>query len=240
MNIPYKHCEYCNIPIKYQSGWIRHCKSKRHLKRIEKESQKNHLESKENHLESKENHLECQENLSMNSKMYHCRFCNKEYKTNSNMNRHIKNSCKVKQQEDNLLKQKDLEIEKLKQQLQEKDIIILNLQKQITTTNNTTNNNNQTINLTINNYGQEDFSSLMNKDMFLELQQLTGIPLARKMIKNRGIRASISCCSWSFNTRSSLMEVLEFLRLTSTSAFAPKIILWSLSTSLAGTACRSR
>ncbi len=155
MTEPYKHCSYCNTPIKYQRSWDKHLKSKKHLKNVEKINKNNTKTTQEQH----NNNI-----ITTNNNIYGCcKYCEKEYKYQQSLSRHEK-SCKENKEGN--------EIEELKKQLIQKETEIKLLReqnetlrkenKELKVVNNITNNN--TIN--INNVGEENIKGIMNQTLF--------------------------------------------------------------------------
>ena len=141
-------CKICNKKFDFNSKYQRHLKNKNSCSQnnlITQITQMNPNESKMNPNESKR----IQNESKMNPK-YQCKYCNKNYSTNSHMNRHIKNVCKFKK--DKILEN---EIKKLKEELKNNPKIINNIQN-----NNIQNNNN----IHINTYGKEDIDYLQTKE----------------------------------------------------------------------------
>jgi len=119
----------------------------------------------------------------------HCDLCDKDisyagWSQHLKSKKHQRNAKEQKESnQDNteLLRQKDkiindqrIEIKLLKEQLEKA------INKTTTTINNT-----QIVNqLTINNFGQEDFTAIMDTETFEEMKELKGLPLAKKMIKS--------------------------------------------------------
>lgn len=102
-----------------------------------------------------------------------CKFCNKQYTTETNMYRHIRTTCRVKKNEDS---KKDeiydrlLKIEKENEELKQ---TVIAMKKTIHCTKNITNNitNNGTINhIVVVGYGHEDLSKLEKSDLLKILQ----------------------------------------------------------------------
>ena len=160
--VEYK-CNTCGKIFKHKGTYLRHQNRKFPCSKL------NHLESQMNHKKSdtceqkneNESFLESQEK-SLNKKVIHvCNWCNKEFSTNSNMNRHIKSYCKVKKSNE---QEKELIYTQLLQQLEEQNEQnkkLINENKQLK------NNSKQTINNTINNtthniklvsFGDEDLN----------------------------------------------------------------------------------
>ena len=73
----------------------------------------NPFESHLNPFESQMNPIESPKNI---GKTYLCNFCGKIYSTNSNLHKHLK-TCKVKKEYDESERLKDLEIERLKDEV---------------------------------------------------------------------------------------------------------------------------
>ena len=89
-----------------------------------------------------------------NPKSFECNFCNKIFSRKWHLSRHL-NSCKIKQQSELVILNKDEEIKKMKLEIEE-------LKKNKGNTNITNNTVNNTIN--INNYGDENLNHLKSKD----------------------------------------------------------------------------
>lgn len=185
-------CDKCTKEFTKKSTYKNHLKRKTPCKKIIKISKniedeinlnpnKNHIESEKNHIESKKNHIE-----SENNKI--CSYCEREFATNSNMNRHMKNNCKAKKLHDDNKKEKEKIFEKLLNQMKElkkqniklvnelieqnKKIHKLELSKKIINKNNNNNNivnsnnnitNNNTFNIVA--FGNENLTSV-NDDVF--------------------------------------------------------------------------
>ena len=89
-----------------------------------------------------------------NPKYYKCDFCSKLFNRKWHLSRHL-NSCKIKQESELVILNKDEEIKKMKLEIEE-------LKKNKGNTNITNNTVNNTIN--INNYGDENLNHLKSKD----------------------------------------------------------------------------
>jgi len=128
-----------------------------------------------------------------------CKFCEKTFLNNYNLNKHIRNNCKIK-------KQQDQEKETIFKQLVEKDNIINKLLaqnqlliteisklKQLKTvkniTNNTINNTNNTIinnpKITLINYGKEDLKIIDNKhyEKIIKNYRISGVKVPDEILK---------------------------------------------------------
>ncbi len=153
MTEPYKHCEYCNIPIKYQNNWIRHEKSKRHLKNIEKIN-----ESKSNNtINIPSNTI----NIPSRAIYGECRYCDKDFKYQSGLSRHEKKCRKAHEKKEDekdklILKQQTI-IEELRKQITD----LKKENKELKVVNNITNN---TINVNV--IGGENLKGIMNPSLF--------------------------------------------------------------------------
>ena len=58
MEIYTGHCSYCNQGIKYQNNWIKHTKTKKHLRNKEKYVNRTQREHKENTKRTQREHKE--------------------------------------------------------------------------------------------------------------------------------------------------------------------------------------
>ena len=105
----------------------------------------------------------------LSKKKYICDFCNKCYSTNSNLHKHLKN-CKMNINNIEYIKKKNKELEEtIEKLLLDKKNNIINTTNN--NSNNTTNNNyttNNTVNIHINNYGDENTKYITN-DFILNL-----------------------------------------------------------------------
>ena len=143
------HCEYCNKAIKYQNNWIRHCKTKKHLKNKEK-----YLKSPE---KSSFSPVLVQFSPVKVQKEYKCIDCEKTYTNKSSYYYHRNKACKVKKENE----EKDKLIEELKKQLQNKNSSTVN------NNNNTVNNNdNKSINNTVNNNDNKTINQTINLNVY--------------------------------------------------------------------------
>jgi hypothetical protein len=84
----YKHCEYCNKGIKHQSNWIRHTKTKKHLKNIkEKEITTDNNQNIPDHTQNIPDYTQ---NIPTK---HQCRYCNKVFKYQPGLSRHENHRC---------------------------------------------------------------------------------------------------------------------------------------------------
>ena len=171
-----KHCNYCNKTIKYQSNWIKHTKTKKHLRNIENSTQSHTNSTQITHNPTQITHKV--------EKVYECEYCSKSFNRKDSKKRHIKKYCKDKIEIDRIEKEKK-ETEKEKDDLIEKLMGIVKNQKgditnNITNNNNTLNDNktiNQTININV--HGKEDHAGIIDSDLFYKLGGMEGL----KMLK---------------------------------------------------------
>jgi len=155
------HCSYCNKTIKYQSNWIKHCKTKKHLKK-----EKAFLESTEKCGKSTEKVRKSTEKV---QKVYNCKYCDKTYSKKSSYYYHINKGCKVKKENEKLKKENEELRELLKNQ---------NSNTTNNTTNNTqniTNNDNRVINIKV--QGKEDLKNIIDADMYYKLGGMEGLKI---------------------------------------------------------------
>ena len=130
------YCFCCDYKTNFRSNFNRHLKSAKHKENLINSNQTyekdendlicepilNPNEPKRTQIEPKKNPKEPFLNPDSDKtikKSYFCRFCNKEFSTNSHMNRHIRNNCKVKKEIELKENNKDKkEIAELKNQIQ--------------------------------------------------------------------------------------------------------------------------
>ena len=125
-----------------------------------------------------------------------CYYCNKEFTRKDHMNRHIRDRCKIKKEQDlekeGIFKKLLNEYEKIKNELQEKEKIIIDLKKNYenlekSMNNNIINNISHTNNIQINNinlvsHGKEDLSKIDYK-VYLDAMKKTGPLLFEKLLE---------------------------------------------------------
>jgi hypothetical protein len=129
------YCFCCDYKTNFRSNFNRHLKSAKHKENLINSNQTyekdendlicepilNPNEPKRTQIEPKKNPKEPFLNPDSDKtikKSYFCRFCNKEFSTNSHMNRHIRNNCKVKKEIELKEKSEDKkEIAELKHQI---------------------------------------------------------------------------------------------------------------------------
>jgi len=194
-----RECKICNKTIKHETSWYKHLKSKRHIKL----SNNNTITTQEQHnnntttTQEQHNNNTITTQVSNQSEIYgECKFCDKVFKKQQSLSRHMLKYCSVKKEME--------EQQRIKEELMKKDEEIKELKQIINnTTNNNTNNTNNTshshnntntnshntmnldnkkINnhITINNYGKEDYSSLDKE--FLKKLSLLGNNVKQKLI----------------------------------------------------------
>ena len=107
-------CKMCNFKTNLRHNFDRHLETSKHIKNLlkltlENDSTKkilicepilNPKEPKMNPKEPKMNPKEPKMNPYSGKKLYFCRYCNKEFYTNSHMNRHMNKNCKVKKEQE--------------------------------------------------------------------------------------------------------------------------------------------
>ncbi len=164
-------CQKCNKSFKFNYLLVKHLNNKKPCDRIDNviKSIDKKIEIIDNKLNEKyENNLE-----------YLCNYCNNNYNNKSNLNRHLKSYCKVKntliEEKNNLIIEKN-KIIKSQEEHNKDDIInalikeneelkTKNNQKETNINNGTINNiNNNTINININSFGNENLSHLTTND----------------------------------------------------------------------------
>ncbi len=159
MEIYTGHCSYCNQPIKYQNNWIKHTKTKKHLRNKEKypKTAENRTKTAQNPHKTRTNIQNAAESIEKIEKIYKCEYCSKTFKRKDSVKRHIDKYCKVKKKEN----EKDELIKELKKQLE-------NNNQNNNTTNNTTNNNGDTTTTTNNNNTLND-NKIINQTINLNV-----------------------------------------------------------------------
>ena len=198
-----RECKICNKTIKHETSWYKHLKSKRHIKL----SNNNTITTQEQHNNNTTTTQEQHNNNTITTQdtnqaeIYgECKFCDKVFKKQQSLSRHMLKYCPVKkkmeeQQKKREEEQRKIEEEtKLKEEIKELKQTINNITNNTNNTNNNTNNTNtnshNTMNLdnkkinnhiTINNYGKEDYSSLDKE--FLKKLSLLGSNVKEKMIR---------------------------------------------------------
>ena len=170
-------CYRCEKDFKQRWRLDRHLKRKKLCKKIPKQ-QNLPKPSKTFQEPSKtfQNLPSIDKSSNTNNYRYACDFCNRSYKQNYNLNKHLK-TCKIKKEKDKEQKeqekqekQKDEEIQFLKRkvELYEKIHEAKAKANSITNNNNTNTNchntnmtnSNNTVNITVNDYGQENVNYL--------------------------------------------------------------------------------
>ena len=188
------YCKICDFKTTLKSNFIRHLNTKKH-KNNEKEyhanienysfspqkSSKILISSSKNPQFSSKNLKNPQKSSQIlpNSadKLFICQFCNKVFKRSDNLNRHIKKSCKVKKEQDeikhdSLVMQLEENKKEMEEHKAEKDKLYKYIDKLIDKTGTTNTNitidkhtsnqlNNQTNNqIKLNNFGEENLSHI--------------------------------------------------------------------------------
>ena len=192
----YKYCEYCNRGIKNQNNWIRHTKTKKHLKNVEKGCKSPEKSSIGPVLVQKSPVL-------VQKKMYSCADCEKTY-TNKSSYYYHRNHCKVKQSN----KEKDEIIEELRKQLTEKNGNITNNTTNNNNTQNITNNDNKTINhINIKIEGREDFKNILDSNMYFRLGGIGGTEILQLYLTETFINKAENRSIKYTNTRSNKCKI---------------------------------
>ena len=130
-------CNACNYETQFQSNYINHNKTQKHMKNISHvnnnklnpvESSLNPIESLLNPIESKTIIIKNENSkiISTKTNQYVCSYCNNNYSTSSNLSKHVK-ICSEKSK---LIEFKNKEIELIRQDFQNQNVIN-NLKKEI-------------------------------------------------------------------------------------------------------------
>ena len=165
-------CNRCEKDFKQRWRLGRHLKRKKLCKKIIKQQ---NLPEYSNNFEKPsktfQNIPSIDKSSNTNNNRYTCDFCNRTYQQNYNLNKHLK-ICKIKKeqekqekQEKQKEKQKDEEIKFLKKKVELYEKIHEAKAKANSITNTNTNchnmtNSNNTVNITVNDYGQENVNYL--------------------------------------------------------------------------------
>ena len=183
--MPIYDCDNCNYSTTIKTHYNKHLKTQKHINKLkeidgklieklsnpQKSSQPTHYDSQINHIDSQPTHYDSQmthndsQINTKNNEIFNCKYCNKSFTRFNNLNRHIKNYCKIRKENDERImeienKYKE-EIEKLHQKIEflmeqkQGPTTIINIDKQIN----------------LNNYGSEDLSHITEnfKDQMLKI-----------------------------------------------------------------------
>ena len=183
--MPDYKCECCNYFTKIKTQYLRHLKSKKHIKFSLSYGQKGEKKYKSPHLYHNLPHFttQTQNHSFFNCEPHRCQYCEKSFSREDSLIRHQNDNCKKKNMEvrvegqyQELIKLLEKEREDHKEQL---DKVLDRVGN--TTINNHTNNLTQTNNVQLNNYGSENLDMLTDKFMKKMVSfPYTAIP---KMIK---------------------------------------------------------
>lgn len=155
-------CECCNYHTKHKGNYQKHFQTKRH--------EKNLAEFSQNLATNNMNNFSFKTSI---SKHYECKYCDKHFKHQSSLSKHIKYSCKHNKDEDlkelarllnETIKDKDKELQNMQKQIDK-----LTNKLQIQNVNNImqvnlTNVNNAVNNVYLLNYNNTDYSHLTERD----------------------------------------------------------------------------
>jgi hypothetical protein len=193
----YKHCEYCNKGIKHQSNWIRHTKTKKHLKNIKentKRTQSNPKVTQSNPKVTQSNPKSpvlvqfspvlVQSGPVLNKKFYgNCRYCEKGFRYKQGLSRHQKHVCKKRPAP---------------------QIINNTINKN---GDNNCNNTNNTININI--QGEEDLKGIIDDEMYYKLGGMEGLKILELYMKEVFINKEENKNIKYSNTRSNKCRVYK-------------------------------
>lgn len=163
-------CEFCNYKTSNKNNYKKHESTKKHEKNSLKYDDKK-LQNATNSIQKVSKSIILQQNsiqkvsfdaTKSQNIVYECDYCDACFKHINNKYRHQKSNCKAKRREEEIIREKDRQIEGLMSMLSE------SINKCGNTVNNNNNSNNcitnNTLNITINGYGKEDLSYLTNED----------------------------------------------------------------------------
>ena len=167
-------CFRCGYIAKQKSNLINHLKRKNicepKISNISIENVKKIYCFEMTPNDSKMTHIDSIMTINVKNKEYICSYCGNSYSKNCNMRRHEK-KCKIKMEKEKTDLEKDNEIKELKEMVEKLlvnsggNTITNNTNTNNTNSNNTTNN---TVNIHINNYGDENTKYITN-DFILNL-----------------------------------------------------------------------
>ena len=207
------NCEFCNYSTKIKTHFNRHLNTRKHKINIYKYGDicKNGVKSsnfthnlttkntknipKFDHFFLKENDIEKNSDYKQNNKKFKCLFCEKSFSRIDSLNRHIKNSCKVKRKYD--LNLSMVQGKTTLDMVKNVDNKIINNNTNINNgTVNTDNSQNYTNNITVNNFGEENMEmitkSFLKKSIIYPLRGLTKmiekIHFNEKYPENKNVR----------------------------------------------------
>ena len=157
------NCIICNFTTKIKTQYKTHLNTKKHKKKEEEKGLNIRKMSTNEHKVSTNEHK--MSTNSLKESRYNCIYCNKDFKTNPNLKRHMKKYCKNigNLYNSDKLENKIKNIENVlnnqqKQHDKEKKFLFKQIELLLSKVGNTTINNTQ--NIQLNNYGKEDLSHI--------------------------------------------------------------------------------
>jgi hypothetical protein len=165
-------CEICNFSSKFKNDLNRHLKTKKHInneEHYEEDNKKNFEKGLKKDLKglfSEKKGLKKDFFIQQETDLFVCQYCFKSLKTRPIMLRHIRKTCKEKNEMENEKKELKEIIESQSNKINKIEKKLEKSVKQINNTQNNTNtNSNNTINNTIhiNNYGEENLEMLTDE-----------------------------------------------------------------------------
>ena len=152
--MPTYHCEECNYKSKNLYDYERHLKTGKH----QRNTQPPKYTPKEPLLYHSvtPNIPQKTQKISQEIVVYECEYCDACFKHKSGKYRHQNHNCKARKTQEKILKDKDKEIEYLREKLDE-------ALKRIGNITNNNINNSRNLNITINAYGKEDISYITHE-----------------------------------------------------------------------------
>ena len=167
-------CNCCNYNTNHKGNYQKHIQTKRHKKKSAKFSPNLAKISPPNISENNESSENNLDPIPKKQKTYECKYCDKQFKHQSSLSKHIKYSCKDNKDEglkelarllNEAIKDKDKELQKMQKQIEK-----LTNKLQIQNINNNTqynilnNVNNAVNNVYLLNYNNTDYSHLKERD----------------------------------------------------------------------------
>ena len=170
-------CECCSFQSHFKSDYIRHLNTKKHINRV-KDSSTEYVKNSTQFTQFTTSPPQLLHNFTPNlhnftpnyakkHKMSICEFCGKEFSRKDSLKRHLKNSCKMKKENDKINELNTIILRQQDENTKEKEKLYSYIDKLIDKTGNTNINiekqmNNQTNTLNIKNFGEEDISHITN------------------------------------------------------------------------------
>ncbi len=202
---------------KCKKDFLKKCHFENHINR------KNSCEQKSKLIQNNPILIQNNPNISNLEKKYSCEYCSKNFYNGANLNKHIRNNCKVKKEEDDnkknifellleeerkknelLIKERDIKVDDLQKQLLELTKTIKELSTKSATiinNNNYGNVNNITIPLDkLSKFGKEDLTKITQRE-FLKIKNYQGVAIfmetAKLIYNNHSVNKTVYVADYS-------------------------------------------